>query len=255
MEYVWKIYKITSPCGRAYVGITRTTLTTRWKAHQRAAKHTRVPFYDAVLEHGADAFSIKTLAECYSEWEARKCERAMIALHDTYYKGGRGFNRSIGGNGNTGGATEETRAKIRASMAARKEEFVAHLYAGQKKYNEMGRPVSEEGRAAKLRGLKEGWKKRHSPEAIAKGAATRTGRKQGPDHHAKSISACAAARAAKTPESIRKQSETNKKMWADPEFRAMRKHRYWALLQYDKALADRVREGRAFTIRGRKRAA
>lgn len=182
MEYVWKVYKVTASDGRGYIGITRNTVAWRWDSHVRAAKNTRIPFYDAILDLGANAFTVETLCECFSEWEARKCERAMIALHDTHYKGGRGFNRSIGGNGNTGGASEETRAKIGAKTRAWLAADPERRFRLIRTYNAMGRPVSEEGQKRKLEGLRSA----HKPEIWEKGAAKRRGVKQSEDRAAKS---------------------------------------------------------------------
>lgn len=210
-DYVWKVYKIKSPCGRAYIGITRTTLAKRWKAHTQAAKKTRIPFYDAILEYGNEAFSIEILTECFSEWEARKCERAMIALHDTYFKGDKGFNRSIGGNGNTGGASEETKAKISAATKRRFEQNPESKYDFINRYNSMGRPVSEEGRLRKLEGLKSA----HTPEVWERGAAKRRGVKQSEDRSRKSAEAAAKGR-------------------------AVYKRMLWCEKEYENALASRV---------------
>lgn len=255
MEHVWKIYKLTSPCGAAYIGITRNTVLWRWKAHVRQSrKDDAAPLYVAIRTYGPESFSRETLTECVSEWEAQKCERAMIALHNTFHKNG-GFNRSIGGNGNTGGVTEETRAKLKASLALRKDENRAVILAASKKYNQMGRPVSEEGHARKLAALAAGRPLRLTPEALAKRAKTQTGKHQSPEHRAKSVAACAAARAAKTSESLKKQSTTLKKMWADPEYAALKRHRFWALVQYEKAMAARIGRERRFSLRGVKESA
>ncbi len=214
MDRVWKIYKIIGPCGRGYIGITRMTMKCRWDAHVRAAKHTRIPFYDSIVEHGAAAFTIDIITECYSEREAQKCERAMIALHDTYYKGGRGFNRSIGGNGNTGGTSDAARASMIAASALRHEENKTLLAVGREKYKAMGRPVSKEGRARKNKGLEIGRRIPRTPEQIEATRIRMTGMKQPPEWKAKSQAAIAKGRLA----------------W---------QHKAWAFRQYAAALANR----------------
>lgn len=245
-EYVWKVYKVASPCGRAYIGITRTTMAARWKSHERAAKTTRIPFYDAILEHGGAAFKIEILTECYSEWEARKCERAMIALHDTYYKNGNGFNRSIGGNGSTGGTSEETRAKLRAAAERNKDAILVRILGASKKYNEMGRPVSEEGRARKNIGLAIGRAIPRTPEQIEATRLRMTGYPQPPEWKAKSQKNAAKARGCITDEARKRGGDSLRKLRADPEIAALMNHRFWATLQYQQALANRIGRHRPY---------
>ncbi len=250
MEYVWKIYKLTSPCGGAYVGITRNTVPWRVKAHVRQArKKDGHPLYVAIIEHGIDAFKIEVLAECYSEWEARKCERAMIAVHDTYYKNGHGFNRSIGGNGNTGGATEETRNKIKDSWNINREHKTKKLREAAQKYNDMGRPVSEEGRARKNEGLVVGRTMPRTEEQKEKQRQRMLGKPQPPTWKEKSVNNAAKARTCITAESHKKMGQSQSNRWADPVKGALYRHRFWALNQYEKALAARVGRERPHSLR------
>jgi len=166
-DVVFKIYKVTGQCGRAYVGITRMTVKARWETHLRC-KQGGI-FYDLIREKGRDWFTVETLCEAYSIREAIACERAMIAVHNTYYKQG-GLNRNIGGGGNVKDTASEQERRLKSEAAKRMYEKNPDLrFAGTRAYNAMGRPVSPDGHARKLEGLKSA----HTKEVRARASATR----------------------------------------------------------------------------------
>lgn len=200
-DIVFLVYKITGKCGRGYVGITRTSMKDRWGAHVRAARNgEKSLFWDYLREKGKDWFSLEVLTECYSAREAIACERAMIAVHNTYYKQG-GLNRNLGGGGNIGGETSpEVRAKISLANKIRMNANDEIRNAFANRYKEMGRPVSEEGKKKKAEGRKHAY----------------------------------------TPERVAARAEKLKALHADPERHAELLHRQWATLQYEKALAARI---------------
>lgn len=198
---VWKIYRIFGKCGAAYVGITASTVPVRWHSHRRAAKQGLGGLLGSMIrEKGAEWFTYETLCECYSVREAIVCERAMIAAYNTYYNQG-GLNRNIGGGGNVAGDHLSPERSARLSENMKaRMADPAQRSMGARAYNAMGRPVSEQGRKRKLEGLRAA----HTPEVAARSAATKRAR------------------------------------WSKPELLAEKRHREWALIEYEKALAYRV---------------
>lgn len=206
-EKVWIVYKITGKCGRAYVGMTSMKLDYRWNSHLCAAEDGCAgPLYDLIREKSDAWFSLEVICECFSKREALTCEGAMIAAHDTYYRNG-GLNRNTGGGGTAkGDHSEETRRRISSGLKRRYEDNPDSRFNFARIYAAMGRPVSEDGRAKKLAGLKTA----HTPEVWAKSAQTRR-------------------------EKFENRDELEKKR---------RNEREW--ISYEKALADRVRAGRPY---------
>ena len=117
---VWRVYKAAGKCGRTYIGVTKIKLKYRWNSHLCSAeKGICGPLNELLRERGADWFTVETICECYSVREAIVCERAMIAVHGTYYKQG-GLNRNLGGGGNINDDTvinEPSVAGLRVDIA------------------------------------------------------------------------------------------------------------------------------------------
>lgn len=65
-----------------YVGVTRTSLDARFRAHKCSAKRgTKTPLYDSMRSKGADKFSIHLVAEFKTEKEMLCAEKDLIAYH------------------------------------------------------------------------------------------------------------------------------------------------------------------------------
>lgn len=170
-ERIWTIYKITGKCGRAYIGITKSKLRYRLRQHLKCAANGEQSVLWRYMAEINDPswFSIEPIAECYSSREAIACERAMICVHNTYYKQG-GLNRNMGGGGNVkDGISEEVRQRLSAAQKKVSAENPHNVFIRTRAYNEMGRPVSPEGHQRKLEGLRSA----HKPEIWAKGGETR----------------------------------------------------------------------------------
>ena len=178
----WKIYKITSPSGKAYIGLTKNSMKCRWGAHCRdAASGSDFVFHRAIRKHGAGNFKIEILTECVDAREAKACERALISAHATFYKSGLGYNLTNGGDGNWGWQpSEQTKARIGAKSKERcaaDPSYVQKMIAGRKP-GYKPRPRTPEWQAkisAKLKG------RIMSPEWIEKIRLAGVGRKQSPE--------------------------------------------------------------------------
>jgi len=90
------IYKITSPSGKSYIGITRQKLSERWRQHYARAFTTnkRHPFLEAIRKYGKEAFLVEQIDEAASEQEALALEVHHIAEAKTNKVG---YNLSAGG--------------------------------------------------------------------------------------------------------------------------------------------------------------
>ena len=83
MKWFMKLYEIRNTENKSiYVGITRTTLDARWRAHKCAAKRgTRSIIYDAMRSFGIDKFTIHPVSDFESEEELLQAERDLIKFH------------------------------------------------------------------------------------------------------------------------------------------------------------------------------
>lgn len=78
---MYTIYKITSPSGRAYIGLTKGTAKDRWRKHIRRSetREKRHPFYDAIKKYGAESFCVDQIDTAPDKASAQALERAYIA--------------------------------------------------------------------------------------------------------------------------------------------------------------------------------
>jgi predicted GIY-YIG superfamily endonuclease len=99
---IYKIYKITSPSGKSYIGYTGDKLTKRWYAHKRKAikePDYNHPFYNAIRKYGPDSFTVETIYECTTLEEAFSLEIKAISEHENLYNisSGGSTDAEIGG--------------------------------------------------------------------------------------------------------------------------------------------------------------
>ncbi|MCK9326930.1 MAG: GIY-YIG nuclease family protein [Bacteroidales bacterium] len=81
MAREYSIYRITSPSGKYYIGLTSMDLRERWRKHQhRAFKEARNhPFYNAIRKYGPEAFTVEIIDKAYGKQDAQQKERKQIA--------------------------------------------------------------------------------------------------------------------------------------------------------------------------------
>lgn len=226
MTNIWTIYKATGKCGRGYVGVTTRGHKLRWSQHVKEANAgSPLAIHCAIRKHGPEWFLVEVLCECYSAREAKACERAAIASHNTYCHNGFGFNLTIGGDGVWGiKFSEASRAKMSASLKKWHAENPGHIQKMVDVYNAMGRPRSDEGRAAILAAARKPGEWSPSPDARKKISATLKGKKQSPERAAQSRASLERIRPLVDQERRNaKLSATHKKIWNDPIKKAERK--------------------------------
>ena len=79
MEY--KIYKLTSPEGKVYIGLTKLTLTRRWNAGSGYSHNERL-FAD-ISQYGWDNFTHELIDTAPNKAEGQLKERKYIAEYDS----------------------------------------------------------------------------------------------------------------------------------------------------------------------------
>ncbi len=115
------LYKLTSPNGKSYIGITLKTCDGRWEKHLEHARGKRAngAIYAALRKYGPESFTREALAEC-DDWPTLcGMEREAIRTHGTLSPGG--YNLTLGGEGVQGPRSEADRLKISAAQKKRFE--------------------------------------------------------------------------------------------------------------------------------------
>lgn len=104
----YKVYKLTSPSGKVYIGITMQPLEKRF---MKGYGYKRCPvIYNAIKKYGWDNFKHEILFKGLSKEEAEKKEIELIAF---YKSNQRAYGYNIENGGNTAGThSEETKRKI-----------------------------------------------------------------------------------------------------------------------------------------------
>lgn len=100
------IYKATNTeNGKAYVGYTNSSLSTRRSAHYHEAlkRNGKQHFKRALRKYSPDVWTWEVLAEC-PESETKTLERLLIGAFDTFRNG---YNSTKGGDGFLGGKHSE----------------------------------------------------------------------------------------------------------------------------------------------------
>jgi group I intron endonuclease len=156
-----RLYLLTSPSGKQYVGITSGDVSVRWKGHVRSAKRgDRRPLASAIRKYGPDAFAIEDLGE--TTWDRlNTLEQISIQVLGTLHP--KGYNlRSGGGQGRH---HPESRQKIRnAKLGVRRSPESVRKQSEALR----GRKLSEEHRAKIsefMKGKKWNLGRKHSEES------------------------------------------------------------------------------------------
>jgi hypothetical protein len=133
------LYRLTSPSGKSYIGITTKTTERRWSKHVEHALGRRDAgyLYNALRKHGADSFTVETLVVADDTGYLRDLEkRAIVALGTRYPFC---YNVAGGGEMAPGPRSEEVRARI--SVAQRRRFTRPEERARMAVYGERGAKV------------------------------------------------------------------------------------------------------------------
>lgn len=150
---VGQLYKVTSPSGKSYVGITSLDTDRRWKKHVSTAlgpdpEGRGCPALNrAIQKYGPQSFQVKALV--IAEWDyLAELEPKAIAAYGT--KAPNGYNLSDGGDGVPGVVLTE-KTKHRMSEAAKKRRHSAET---KKKIGDASRGKKRPEHAQTLTGRK-----------------------------------------------------------------------------------------------------
>lgn len=103
-------YKLTSPNGKSYHGITTLTVNRRMTGHKTAARNgSKYPLHAAIRKYGFDSFKLEVLSESKDLSELHALEVAAIARDNTLSP--HGYNLTAGGEGTTGHAVSDEHKK------------------------------------------------------------------------------------------------------------------------------------------------
>lgn len=129
MERKFFIYKITSPSGKCYVGLTSLTVLKRWYPHcslsNRGKNH---PFHSAIRKYGQDSFTVETLFSDLTKEEAQQKEIEQIALVPKTMS----YNLSKGGEADGAEGSRIFWAKVNSDPVY-KAQYLKNLSEGLKK--------------------------------------------------------------------------------------------------------------------------
>jgi group I intron endonuclease len=113
-KFPYKIYVITSPLGKQYVGITMKSLEHRWRGHTYDAfwEKKSTLLHEAIRLLGKEEFTIKLLRKAKTRYAAGKLEAFFIKKLNTWQPNG--YNMAPAGTGCCPGIkrSEETKLKI-----------------------------------------------------------------------------------------------------------------------------------------------
>jgi GIY-YIG catalytic domain. len=159
------VYQITcETTEKKYIGITSGTLARRRAAHFSNAKNQKTIIGEAIRKYGKDAFQFETIATCFDWPSAQMLERVIILDRGALTPNG--YNQAEGGVGNPGRrASPEERKKLAAHLAR-----VRPVQKGGKQKPETIEKIRAACAGKSVAHL-------HTPESIAKRAATQRGRK------------------------------------------------------------------------------
>jgi group I intron endonuclease len=183
------VYKLTSPSGKVYVGMTSRSIELRFDRHRYAAAWgSDKAIHNAIRKYGADSFTVEVVQDGLTTQEALDLEIVTIDALGSVFPVG--YNLTRGGDGCR--ATPETAAKI---SAARMGHEVSEATRAKISASNKGRKLSEETRARQSAGQTGRKHAPRSPEHRAKQAEA--GRNRSPEYKAKRAATIAAKKGTK----------------------------------------------------------
>lgn len=86
-----------------YIGKTKYNIETRYKQHLQKANEDKIlyPLYKAMRKYGIENFTVEEIEKIDNEEKLNEREKYWIEYYDTYIKHGKGYNCTLGGEGNS----------------------------------------------------------------------------------------------------------------------------------------------------------
>jgi group I intron endonuclease len=149
---MYKVYLITNMVSlKIYVGVTCTSLETRWRKHVNAAKNEeKKHLYRAILKYGKGGFVVDCLNEFENIDNAYSREQELIKALKSYNRQV-GYNISLGGKG-FGRHSEESKRKISEASSGEKSHFYGKpgYMAGKHHTEETKRKIGDTNKISQL---------------------------------------------------------------------------------------------------------
>jgi group I intron endonuclease len=113
---IYSIYKIVNSVnGKVYIGYTKN-FDKRLNEHKQDSKRFNTKFYKAIKKYGWNNFTHTILCQSLCETHIKELEVYFISEHNSYKKG---YNSTLGGEGNNTSVSEATRKKQSISRGGR----------------------------------------------------------------------------------------------------------------------------------------
>ena len=94
MKKIYKVYMITSPNGKKYIGMTRTSMEKRWNNGNGYIQNK--PLFDDIKKYGKEKFTRTVLYDGLTKEEAENQEKRLISVWETQNPE-KGYNVESGG--------------------------------------------------------------------------------------------------------------------------------------------------------------
>ena len=143
---MYKVYKLTSPSNKVYIGVTCQSVSQRWcngKGYKRCPA-----VFKSINKYGWDNFKKEVLFDNLTEVEAKEMEVKLIKQYKSFDKR-YGYNLTKGGDGTSGRKmSAETKEKLREINLGRvltdeQKEKIRRFNLGRKHSEETKRKMSE----------------------------------------------------------------------------------------------------------------
>lgn len=234
------LYKLTSPSGKSYIGISHYGLEKRWAKHVEHAlgKRDAGALYGALRKYGTDAFIKEVLAE-EDDWD-KLCQMEIEAIKSYNTMSPNGYNITAGGEGTVGRKiSDQERKNISIAQKKRfqdpeqRRKSIENLAKGREIRKAKCDKIRIEKKIARELYLKSPeYKIKHSeatkkamanPEIKAKMSALAKARFENPEYKQKMSKINLGRKNGPcSDERKRKISEARKREWADPVIRERR---------------------------------
>ena len=140
------VYKLTSPSGKVYVGITRGSAENRFKVHAKEAASGKSALAAAIRKYGASSFTLEVL-ERYENWEDL-CEAEKKNIEDFGSLAPGGYNLTTGGDGCPGLPADVEAARVAKSALSRTGLKLSEAHRKSLSDSHKGIPSSRKGKSA-----------------------------------------------------------------------------------------------------------
>ena len=140
---MYKIYKITSPSGKSYIGLTKNSVESRWKKHCGDKRPRKLR--TAINKYGVDGFTHTIIETCESFEQACELERTHIINVGSYLDG---YNMTLGGDGVKGKPmSDDQKQRLSMTNKGKPKKSFTEQHKSNMSLNRVGIEFSDNHRA------------------------------------------------------------------------------------------------------------